>query len=345
MTDTSPLITEVPHAIHEPLTPRRPKHSSTSDYSSEQLLRMFERLRDGRIVPAERERAPLREWMSHEMLKAVSTRDYEYGERLKEADALIAAQIKADEISRLNKERRKKRDERIEAAEKRLTDADNECRSRIEEWNQSHATRAETLVRSQEQALRDLEQRWSESDTLTPFKKPSARLLVLRTTERRLAVMRLFDRAKRVRAEAEIVEQQEKVAAERRAIAAMRTRYENFAEANRRRNECFEEWAARHREANEKTMAEKVGPINLALKRLSTCGPVLRERSKVKIWGTDTLPESPRQMSNAVEAREAQPGQPLPLSGIKLREHVKIKKVDLQSSRPKKRRKGSPECQ
>lgn len=325
--ESFPLITEVPKAIHEPLG---------QGYSHEELGRMFEGIRDKLVVPPAPARVPLREWMGQEIIKAVAERNYEYGARLKEADAFVASKMKSDAAAFLRDKRQTERSDRLSAVNERLKDIDEDCCCTIEQWHHHQALRADELVHSQKEALIELEQRWSDPESLRRFRKPSRHLLVLRTTERRLAVMRLFERAKRIGAEADRVEREESAEAERRALAAMRTEYENLADTQHRRMDCFEEWVTRHRQTNDKHRTAKVEPIQVTLTRLSTNTPVLPKRNKIGVWPTYAWPESPRRVK---DAQNTNPGEPLALSGIRLREHIRIKKVNIRSSCPQKNQK------
>jgi hypothetical protein len=257
---------------------------------------------------------------------------------LTKADARIASLMKRDEPGTRRERRRDARERYLAAAQEELPKAVSRCNVADEEWCQCEELRMGKLKQAFDTEVGELEQQWGDPASLKRFSKPSPRLLGLRTTERRLAVMRMFERAKRIRDEAERTEREEAAEAERRAIAAMRTRYENLAEAQRRRKDGFLEWAKRHRETNRRLRETVVEPIEQALVRWSASTPLEAERRVDCGWIDDEWPVSPRRVSNAVDANTARRAEPLPLSGIKLREHVKIRKVDFRSESQKRKK-------
>jgi hypothetical protein len=347
---SSPLITEVTKTMHEPQTPRRsslrpPRLSryNSSDYSDEELRRMFERMMKTRKCPPVAALLPLRRWISNEMLASVTSRKYDYGTTLKEGDALVTAFIKEDEANVSREARRAALIGRIDETRERLQTTDRELTESIGHWKADRADRVTELAESHEKEVGELETRWKNPDSLTEFKKPSQRLLVLRTTERRLAVMRFLERAKRIRAEAQAAEQTEAVKAESRAVAAMRIEYANLQEKQRREEECMAGWTTLKLEALEKRRSARVNPIQVTVARLSaTAGQAApRERKKVGVWPEYEYPESPTQVTKAHTARDARPGEPLELAGIEFKNYIKVKKPEKRQDQPTKTKKKS----
>jgi hypothetical protein len=277
------------------------------------------------------------------MLDAVTERKYEYGESLKEGDALLISFIKSDSEAQLKEQKRLAVIERVESVKERLRATDRELAEAIDDWKAEREGRAQELSTVHERQIEQLEQRWADPGSLVKFAKPSPRLQVLRTTERRLAVLQLFERARRIRAEADRLESQEAVVAQTRAVAGMRAEYANLEAKQRVEAECLAESTAERLETLEQRRAAQVKAIQLVMTRLSeTANPaVVPSRNKTGVWPERATPETPRPLALSPDARKHTPAEPLALSGLQLRQHVKIKKVDFGTNRAVTKKKNS----
>jgi hypothetical protein len=171
---------------------------------------------------------------------------------------------------------------------------------------------------------------------LVAFKKPSPRLLTLRTTERRLAIMQMFERAKKIRGEAEALEARETGEAQQRAIARMKINFRNLEDRHQRDATGLADLAALHIQELEMERAASVDPLRLTVARLEPDPPPRPRRAKDGVWPEYAFPESPRQVPQRQAIREARPGEPLPLAGIQVRQYVKTKKDDRKPKEKKK---------
>jgi hypothetical protein len=88
-------------------------------------------------------------------------------------------------------------------------------------------------------------------------------------------------------------------------------------------------------------------PLQLLIARLTEQAhrqPV-PNRTKEGIFLTPIWPESPRMVRNVQESRTLNPGQPLGLTGIKMRKHIRVKKDDLMRNTSGKKKKKRAEAQ
>jgi hypothetical protein len=275
------------------------------------------------------------------MLHVVEDREYDYGAKLKAGDAMLDRFMASDPMELMREKRRKEAADRCGIIKDCLKETDGEWQNKIGDFRNRHENRAAGLEKAHQAEVEEFEKQWGDSDYLLAFKKPSPKLLLLRTTEKKLAIQKDFERAKRVKVEADRLEKDEAVQAQERAIAAMKMEYTNMVARHDREIGCLQGYGDRRRIAFELHRHEKVDPLQRLIARLSNEAqvPIVIERKKEGIFLEPGWPDSPRPVKGAKEARTIPPGQPLVISGIKMRQHIKIKKDVQKKKEPAKKKK------
>jgi hypothetical protein len=196
--------------------------------------------------------------------------------------------------------------------------------------DEDRSSRTENLRQKHNGEIASFENRWADPTHLSQFNKPSPRLILLRTTERRLAILRQFDRAKRLKLEADKLERTELLQAQRRAIDAMKLEYANMESRHERQLFGLQGFRDRSREELEQQRDAVLEPLQLIIARLSAIAekPALPERRKEGVYLEQAWPESPRQVKNVRKLQPFSPGQALSLDGIRLRDHITVKKAE-----------------
>jgi hypothetical protein len=283
---------------------------------------------------------PLRKWIAHEMLHVVEDREYDYGAKLKAGDAMLDGFMNNDPTGFLREKRRKEAADRCGILKECLKEKNGEWQNALGQFRNRHETRAAELEKAHQSEIEEFEKQWGDPDYLLAFKKPSPKLLSLRTTENKLAIQKDFERAKRVKVEADRLEKAEGKEAEGRAIAAMKIEYGNMEARHDREMECLQDYGNRLRIAIEQHRNEKMEPLQMLITRLANQAqkPIMKEKKKEGIFLDQGWPESPKPIRHTRNARIVPPGQPLVMSGIKMRQHIKVKK-DVQKKKESARKK------
>jgi hypothetical protein len=337
----SPLITEVSRAVQPPRSPKKSVRRSGrlsryfgTSYSSEELRRLFDRMMKSKRPPELAALLPLHGWVGREMAIAVEDRAYDYGSRLKMGDAMIMEFMNADQSAFIRERRRKEAEEHCGQVTEYMREKDGEWMNALRDAREKHEGRSAALNAAHKAEIKEFEGQWADPDYLVAFKKPSPKLIVLRTREKALALQKEFEQAKKIRQEADRLEREEVVEAERRAIAAMKIEYSNMEARHERELTGLRGLEVEWRERLQKRRNECIGPLQLLIARLMRQAhpPVVPERKKEGIFLPPPWPESPRTVRHVREARTLQVGKPIGLSGIRMRQYIKIKKDD-----PKKR--------
>jgi hypothetical protein len=171
---------------------------------------------------------PLRGWIAQETARSTT------------ADAMIERFLSAEEMSLLDEKRRKEAEEHCGEVKGILREKDGEWQSAIPAFIEKRENSAAELDRAHRAEIEDFERQCGDPDYVIAFKKPSLRLLLLRTTEKRLALQREFEKARIVKGEADRLEREEAVEAQKRAIAAMKIEYANMtARHDREMSACM----------------------------------------------------------------------------------------------------------
>jgi hypothetical protein len=330
---SSTLITEVTFAVQPPAGTGRPRFRlprppEEMRCAPEELRRLFGRMMETRKCPPLAALSPLRRWIEGEMLSVVDGCDYDYGARLKEGEAMLAAFLKSSEAASAREEQRKALADRMDRLKECLSTTDQSFDNEIRNWTDSQKARAKKLNLEHEEDIEEFEKHWANPENLLAFNKPSPRLIMLRKTEARLAIMKQFDRAKRIKREADELEQTEAAEAQNRAVAVMRLEFANLETKHSRELECLQGFTERVDTKLQRQKTERIKALQLVMTRLSTIAvpAIFPSRKKPGIFLDPIWPESPRPVAHRHTARQMPPSKPLGIAGIKVWQYVKPKK-------------------
>jgi hypothetical protein len=340
--EMSALITEVTRAVHAPRAPRRSRRTfNRSSIPADELRRLFDRMMKTRECPPSDALLPLRDWVQREMVTVVERRSYDHGARLRAGEAMLDDFIHADHAEERRELRRKFAAEHCKTVKRQLKKREEVFQREVTDWHGRQNARYEELRRSHEAELEEFELQWSDSDYLMAFRKPSPNLLQLRTIEKRLAILKQFDRAAIVRREADKLERAEMRDAQERAVTAMRTEYSNMITKHKREMECFEGFTNRVHWKIEKHKHEHVDPLQRLIARLTgeATPAATQEKKKEKLVLGPAWPETSRPVPDVQSARIQPPGQALGIGGINIRQHIKVTKEEGRRLPAKKKKK------
>jgi hypothetical protein len=182
------------------------------------------------------------------------------------------------------------------------------------------------LQETQRQEVDEFERGWQDPK-LQQYNKASARLLTLRKTERRMALFKQFESARRVKAEADALEREELADAQKRAIAAIQIADRNLALRHKREMDCLLQYTQRNVECFEKTRDGHIKPMEQIVERLTGEAAQQTPPERKKEWLEDAaLPRVSRPVKMPDTARSWKPKHGLGLPAIQVRQHVKVPK-------------------
>jgi hypothetical protein len=213
----------------------------------------------------------------------------------------------------------------------------------LQKQRQDHQDRIGELEGVHRHDVERFEQDWQAGHPLLEFNKPSPRLIALRRSEHCLALGKLFERAREMKAMADRLERDEAQEARARAVAAMKVEYENIEAKHKREMTCLKENCKRHADVAQAERDRDLRPLNLLVERLVPIAQGKRHTSPLKV--KDRSKEVIRPMRDVQSARAVIKPYGLGLQGITARKHIKMKKeksAEQQKQKQKQKKKVGP---
>jgi hypothetical protein len=211
----------------------------------------------------------LRRWITASMRTAAEQADCARGTRLTEGRRLLDSFLCVNAQTFVREAQLKTAARRYTNVRESLSEAEHEWHERMAAMKAKHASRFAELHRQHQSQISEFESRWADPEFVAHLYRPSPRLLLLRARERKLATFQDFVTAKRIRQDADQIENGEVCEARRRAIAIMRCQYENLEARQHRELDCMTDRVQRSMEVCEKQRDVCVRPMQRIAKRLA----------------------------------------------------------------------------
>jgi hypothetical protein len=324
------LITEVQHAVHAPRAPRKTArtfaypHRDEESYSNDELSRLFDALLETKTLRDRSAMRPLRRWIRGELLKAVSESRYLYCQKLQTGQGLLDRLLKSDDGELAQAEKRRQMAEHCSVVKEELNAAKRQWSDRIARCKELQDRRIAELEATHRRQIKEFERQWADPNFLMVFTKPSPRLNFLRNSERTLAIFQEFERARCVKAEADMLAKCEEMGAEQRAIVAMKTEFQTLETRQKQEMDCLVEYLKQRLDGLEQKRRMALLPMEQVVRRLSGTSqpPKLGRKKKKEVVGDDRG-HWPRP-GRANRELEPKPIAALELPGIRVRKYVKV---------------------
>jgi hypothetical protein len=254
---------------------------------------------------------------------AVETR-YDRAQELENADVLLEQFMNGDPVLE-REQQRLQASEKLAVAKERSRFISENWSEKIERWRAEQGGRLAELEQTHRRQMDEFERRWADPAYLLQFNKPSGQVLSLRHTEANLAMLKQFEHAQRVKAQADRLERQEAVAARNRAVATMRLEYDFLFAKQQKEIECLHEYTNRIVEVMEQDRDKELQGYRRISDRLTTLLNSRPPRERRNEFAPAPTPPSPRPIHGIVPAQSMRP-RTLKLAGIQVRQHIKITK-------------------
>jgi hypothetical protein len=315
-----------------------PSRYEGSEYSGEDLRHLFEEMMKTRRCPKLAATSALRSWIAGELQVAVDQSRYDYGEELREGDRLLVGFMSSDERHVERDKRRQDAVDRCAQVREQLGEAARKWEERIGHWREAQEQRLVELREAQRRELEDFEHDWQDPKLLQ-YNKASPRLLGLRKTERRMALFKQFESARRVKEEADALEREELAEAHRRAVAAIQIEYRNLLLKHKREMDCLIQYTQRNIECLEKTRDAHVRRMEQIIGRLTAEPSQHNSSERKKEWVQDAaFTQVSRPVRMLESATLLKPARGLGLPAIQVRHYIKVPKdAGQKRKRPAKR--------
>ncbi|OHT05308.1 hypothetical protein TRFO_26925 [Tritrichomonas foetus] len=338
-------IKEPPARLSKTTPPRRsPRFANTQpisyqEFSEEEMNKAIDNLLT-KNKPIESEMVPaIKIYIEEELRDAALNKKYEYGAKLEKADRLIDQSNQTDEAAILQEKRRQEAEERHAIAKERYETTTKEWNEKIAKYRADQQDRVAELEAEHKKQIEDFERQWADPNNMTEYNKPSAALIRLRTVEENLALQKQFDRAKEVQKQADKLQKEEMVEAQRRAVIDMRHAYEAMDQRQRREMECLLQHTQRNIEFMERERDKSTKPMSVVVQRHHENARPKTQRSRSLYNDAMMSPttSSPRPIRTKLTATTLRPTPGLGVNGINVKQFIKPRKSSTPSS-PKKKK-------
>jgi hypothetical protein len=327
-------------------------------YSEEELdsvLASFMKSR-GRIfkdIPAEMRR-PLFQHIARKRVEAIGNQDYEYGERLVAAAELlrqlIGQELSASDVafgaesleSRLQRAKTALREAQLRFAE-RVKRLDDELRERELEMRERH-----------DAEIRQFQDDWADPKFFHKWNKPSSQLLLVRMTEKNLALTGDFAGAKQMKRHGARLERLETNEAQGRAKEAMEVEFQQLIDRHTKKHEGHERLKHKVMLQAEVVNNTELTPLKMAVKKLEALReqrivpkrspPVSKSKVEIKrrpeasLHGDTPPVPTPRTMQRLQSIRQTPRSAALALKAVETSAYIRANKPQDKRKpvRPKK---------
>lgn len=179
------------------------------EYTQEEIELAYDRLINNRKPPSEEMSTPLINYVNRKKIDALVASDYDEAQKMDEALSLIC-QGKSQHV------KKKVIETRANDLNIRIGIMKNEYKERADFWkDKMRQTKAEQdqklewLDSKQQKEVEEFKKQWQNPDYIRQFNRPSTRLLQFRHVEKKMALQRDYEGAKRTKAIADQLQRQE----------------------------------------------------------------------------------------------------------------------------------------
>lgn len=310
----------------------------TNVFSDDELKKMLEKMLKTKKSPEISAIPEMKRYVENEMREAALEGKYDYGSKLEEADEMMDKFLIVDNSAFEREQRRKEYENKLNDTKKKLEETKKSWEEKIAKLREEQAERMTELEAEHKAQIDEFEKKWADPNYLTQFNKPSQQLLGLRQVEEKLAMSKLFDRAKDIRMKAEKMQKAEIEEAQRRAVGVMKNEWEALDTKQKREVECLLAYTKRNVELFEKKRDTEMHPLEQVVQRLAPLANPQKVCDRKKVLWEETKDVTPRPIRNVQGAKTMKTGgNGLGVGGISVRRYIKTTKTPPKSPRNSKR--------
>jgi hypothetical protein len=287
-------------------------------------------------------RRPLFQHISRKRVVAIGNQDYEYGQRLVWAADLLR-QLIAQELSEADVAYGAETlESRLQRAKTALREAELRCAERVKRLDDELHERELEMKARHDVEIHQFQDEWADPKSFHKWNKPSSQLLLVRVTEKNLALTGDFPGATQMKRCGERLERVETSEAQRRAKEAMEMEFQQLIERHMKEHEGHDRLKHKAMRQAEVVNNAELTPLKMAVRKLEALRAqkilpkrsprISRSKLEVKrrpeaILHDDRPPvPTPRTMQRLQSIRETPRNATLPLTAVATTAYIRAKK-------------------
>lgn len=248
--------------------PRRIKRHVERPPQNEIELLIKDLLVRGKLPPPDIQ-PRLIEFVRWERTQAVIKQDYDRAGQLESVLNLVSDGYEWQMTEQRKTDMMGNIEDRIETARERIGEEEAQWNEMLDEFYEQQNRDREKMRLRHEEDKAEFEEKWNNPEfMMRNYAKLSPRLLQMRAIQKNMALVNMFDNAKRVKLAADALQESETARAEDRATLDMQQQYKVMNDKHRKEIACFEEHDRRVETFLIGERNRTVGPIERLLEQL-----------------------------------------------------------------------------
>lgn len=318
-------------------TKRAPKSAKTEE-EKKAVADALDKLLTSNEIPPEHLQHQVHSFLRKELIHATMQEDYSRASELESASVFLSTAFELQASETKKNQSKQFLNERFNNIKNAYEQEASEWQKIFEIYREQQQVQQEKLEEMHRKELEEFEQKWSNSESMTKFNKPSSSLLYMRRMQKKLAIAHQFEEALKIKQEADELQNNEADEAQKKAEEAMIIEYDNLIEKHNRTIECFQA----HQRSTEVFLKTEQGRIlqplenqmkhfqNLINKdkptNLKPTTYKFLSTTKSRLAAAELTPSSPRTLGKYTSFKTIDKAQKLNVNGLDVRRIIRKKR-------------------
>ncbi|OHS96802.1 hypothetical protein TRFO_36959 [Tritrichomonas foetus] len=228
--------------------------------------------------------------INHRRIDHLEVSDYRTAEKLDKALDLMNKSIEELQKKQIEMDREQSLNNRFESLQNKLDEINDKYDSKIQQLQATLDEKLNDLTNQQEFQIYQFKEKWQNPDFLKQFDRPSKRLLTMRHLEKRMALSKRYEEAKKTKMQADKLQANEEAAMQKQMEEIMKT---DFLKLRATQQQEVDKMARRTDaliEELELQREREIAPVKIAIKQFDI------KKNAVTAKKVITVPKTPAQL-------------------------------------------------
>lgn len=231
--------------------PQSHEYQPDPRYNEDTLEKFIRAIKSSQKEPEMSAIKPTIDYCNHMTKKKVDEKDYDGAIYYESAADFLRKFVGQNSLNNLMARSKEETDFKIENAKQKINEINQKWDSIFRQTNESHRKLMEGLLQRNRDEQNQFEAKCASSEFLNQCNKPSSQLLSLRSMEQTYATAKLFERAKAVKRQADLLEGRETLAARSRATEDAKIQYATLIAKQENAINCLKQYCGKERRSLE----------------------------------------------------------------------------------------------
>ena len=255
-------------------------------------------LKDKTIPPTELV-SPVIDLMNNKKIDYLEVSDYGNAEKMDRAIELLIKMIEELELQKAEDEKNKSFKNRLDSLNSKLSEINQKYDDKILSLQNALEEKIQELGKKQEAQIKQFKEKWQSQEQIKQFDRPSKQLLSMRHIEKQMALSKRYDDARKTKALADKIQNQEEVAAQKTMEDNMKADFLKLRSLQQKEVDNAARHCDKQIEELEMQREKEIAPIKIAIRQMDMKKTYSKKIIKVpKSQQTQILLQTPKQTPN-----------------------------------------------